>query len=130
MPRHRMSFCMRPPYIRSFAKRELYPGHCYTIRGMLSCGPGGQAEPSHATGRHSDFDHVTHIIDGFAEVRLNRQRSDDLYADTEETSQAVKESKIQTARVYNGKYILSQTFFYTHLAAIVFILPQTIPVSS
>jgi putative ATP-binding cassette transporter len=73
------------------------------------------------------FDHVTHIIDGFPEVRLNRQRSDDLYADTEETSQAVKESKIQTARVYNGKYILSQTFFYTHLAAIVFILPQMIP---
>ena len=66
-------------------------------------------------------------VEGFQQVRLNRQRSDDLYADAEAISQAVKESKVQTASLYNGKYILSQAFFYTNLAAIVFVLPQLIP---
>jgi len=73
------------------------------------------------------YEHVTHLIEGFQEVRLNRQRSDDLYADTEEISRVVKESKVNTARLYNGNYILSQVFFYSHLAAVVFLLPQLIP---
>jgi putative ATP-binding cassette transporter len=73
------------------------------------------------------FDHVTYLIDGFQEVRLNRQRSNELYEDTEDVSQALKESKVFTARHYNDNYVLSQAFFYFHLAAIVFVLPQLIP---
>jgi putative ATP-binding cassette transporter len=73
------------------------------------------------------FELVTHLIEGFQQIRLNRQRSDDLYADAEAISQVVRESKIQTASLYNSKYILSQAFFYANLAAIVFVLPQLIP---
>jgi len=73
------------------------------------------------------FDHVTHLIDGFQEVRLNRQLSDELYADTEDVSRALKDSKVFTAGHYNDNYVISQAFFYFHLAAIVFVLPQLIP---
>jgi putative ATP-binding cassette transporter len=73
------------------------------------------------------FDHVTHLIEGFQEIRLNQQRSDELYTDTSEISQTLNESKVSTARLYNGNYILSQSYLYAHLAAIVFVLPQLIP---
>ncbi len=73
------------------------------------------------------FEHVTHIIDGFPQVRLNQERSDDLYADTVDVSRSVRDSKIETAKSYNEKYILSQVFFYSNLAAIVFVLPQLVP---
>jgi putative ATP-binding cassette transporter len=73
------------------------------------------------------YEHVTHLIEGFQQVRLNRQRSDDLYAATVDLSGEVKDAKVHTARLYNSNYILSQVFFYSHLAAIVFLLPQLVP---
>jgi putative ATP-binding cassette transporter len=76
------------------------------------------------------FDRVTHLIDGFQQVRLNQERSDDLYTDTVEVSGAVRDSKIAMARSYNEKYILSQVFFYANLGAIVFVLPQIVPTYS
>lgn len=73
------------------------------------------------------FEAVTHIIDGFQEIKVNQLRSDDLFKDTRELSRTVKDSKIQTDLLYNDTYILTQGIVYFNLAAIVFLLPRLVP---
>lgn len=72
------------------------------------------------------FDAVTHIVDGFQEIKVNQQRSDDLFAETQHISHVVRNLKIKTDRLYNNNYITSQGIFYFHLAAMVFVLPRLV----
>jgi putative ATP-binding cassette transporter len=73
------------------------------------------------------FESVTHIVEGFQEIKVNQRRSDDIFAETKNISTVVKDFKIQTERLYNDNYILSQGVFYFMLASIVFVLPRLIP---
>lgn len=73
------------------------------------------------------FNSVTHIVDGFQELKVNQRRSDDLYGETKAISNTVKDFQIKTDHLYNDNYILSQCLFYFHLAAIVFVLPRLVP---
>jgi len=67
---------------------------------------------------------LTHLIEGFKEVRLRRARSDDLFRELSEVSHTVQDVKTRTGREFSAHYIFSQVMFYALLAAIVFLLPR------
>jgi putative pyoverdin transport system ATP-binding/permease protein len=70
------------------------------------------------------FDTLTDLLSGFKEVRLNRRRSDDLYAHYEEVSHSATQLKVQTmAQICTG-FILSQVSFYLLLGVTVFVVPR------
>lgn len=73
------------------------------------------------------FESVTHILDGFKEVKMSQSRSDDLFDATQTISREVRDLKIRTMRLYNSNYIFSQCFFYILIGAIIFILPRLVP---
>lgn len=67
---------------------------------------------------------LTHLIDGFKEVRLRKARSDDLFRDLANVSYTVQDVKSRTGREFSAVYIFAQVMFYALLAAIVFLLPR------
>lgn len=67
---------------------------------------------------------LTHLIDGFKEVRLRKARSDDLFRELSNVSYTVLDVKTRTGREFSAHYIFAQVMFYALLAAIVFLLPR------
>ncbi|WP_323797030.1 cyclic peptide export ABC transporter [Nisaea sp.] len=70
------------------------------------------------------FDLLTDLLEGFKEVRLNKPRSDALYADLEQISSEAMEKKKNSQSGIAKSFILSQTLFYFLVAAMVFLVPQ------
>src|SRR5271166_2825580 len=70
------------------------------------------------------FDRLTDFLDGFKEVRLNRQRSDDLYADASEVSMTAANIKIRTQAETFKMIVTSQVSMYVLLGAVVFVAPN------
>src|SRR5580692_10469753 len=70
------------------------------------------------------FDRLTDFLDGFKEVRLNRARSDDLYADASEVSMTAANIKIRTQAETFKMIVTSQLSMYVLLGAVVFVAPN------
>ena len=70
------------------------------------------------------FDRLTDFLDGFKEVRLNSQRSDDLFADAVDVSRTAANIKIHTQAETFKMIVNSQLSMYILLGAVVFIAPQ------
>jgi len=70
------------------------------------------------------FDALTHMLEGFKEVRMNRRRSDDLFAHYVEISQSAAERKTHTQTAIARMFIFSQLSFYILLGVVVFIVPR------
>ena len=69
------------------------------------------------------FDSLTHLLDGFKEVRMNTARSDDLFARFQEISSSATSLKVRTQAEVSSQFILSQVAFYLMLAVVVFVVP-------
>jgi len=69
------------------------------------------------------FNRLMDLLDGFKEVRLNRPRSDDLYADIVEVSRTAANIKIRTQAETFRRIFLLQSSLYAMLGAIVFVVP-------
>jgi putative ATP-binding cassette transporter len=69
------------------------------------------------------FYRLMDLLDGFKEVRLNRPRSDDLYADIVEVSRTAANIKIRTQAETFRRIFLLQSSLYAMLGAIVFVVP-------
>jgi putative pyoverdin transport system ATP-binding/permease protein len=82
----------------------------------------GQREASEWTNRL--FDRLTDVLDGFKEVRLNKQRSDQLIDEVSEVSSTAAYVKIKTDADNFHRMLLSQIAMYLLLGAVVFIAPQ------
>ena len=80
----------------------------------------------HATmSRENDlFDLLTHLLEGFKEVRLNRRRSDALFQHFVEISDSTTRMKIRTIAEICRSFIQSQVSFYLLMGVIVFIVPR------
>jgi putative ATP-binding cassette transporter len=76
------------------------------------------------------FDALTDLLEGFKEVRLNRKRSNDLFAHFEEISHSAAERKIRTQQQMTRMFIFSQVSFYILLGVIVFVVPKLSPTYS
>ena len=70
------------------------------------------------------FERLTDFLDGFKEVRLNRPRSDDLYADASEVSMTAANIKIRTQAETFKMIVTSQVSMYVLLGAVVFVAPN------
>lgn len=69
------------------------------------------------------FDVLTHLLEGFKEVKIRGARSRELYEHLKEIAGQVASLKTQTAVRYADYYIITQVLFYLLIGAMVFILP-------
>ena len=78
-----------------------------------------------ATEREDDFfDALTHLLDGFKEVKMSRARADDLSSRLTEISSTVGNLKTRAGTSFAGHYVFAQVAFYMLIASIVFLLPR------
>ena len=70
------------------------------------------------------YDRLTDFLDGFKEVRLNNNRSDDLFDDAVNVSRTAANIKINTQAETFKMIVSSQISMYVLLGAVVFIAPQ------
>lgn len=70
------------------------------------------------------FDRLTDFLDGFKEVRLNSDRSADLFEDATEVSRAAANLKIRSQAETFKLIVSSQLSMYVLLGAVVFLAPQ------
>jgi putative ATP-binding cassette transporter len=69
------------------------------------------------------FDVLTHLLEGFKEVKIRSARSRELYQHLREIAGQVAGLKTNTAIRYADYYIITQVLFYLLIGAMVFILP-------
>lgn len=70
------------------------------------------------------FGALSHLLDGFKEVKLSHKRSDDLNNTIVQISEEARENSLTTKILYADSYIFAQGFFYVLIGIIVFILPR------
>ncbi|MBF0525964.1 MAG: cyclic peptide export ABC transporter [Deltaproteobacteria bacterium] len=71
------------------------------------------------------FDSLDHLLGGFKEIKMNRERSDDLFENyLKNISNLTKELKIQIEMQFVNNSLFAETFFYVLMASIIFLLPQ------
>jgi putative ATP-binding cassette transporter len=69
-------------------------------------------------------DALDHMIDGFKEIRLNQKKSDAVFGEFTELSDAVRSLKIDTQITFLVDIMFSDVFFYSLLAIVVFLMPR------
>jgi cyclic peptide transporter len=70
------------------------------------------------------FDRVSDFLDGFKEVRLNIDRSNDLYDDAFDVSRTAANIKIHAQAETFKQIVSAQSYMYILLGAVVFVAPQ------
>jgi putative ATP-binding cassette transporter len=73
------------------------------------------------------FDSLTHLLDGFKEVKLSRARSNDLFEHMRTLAAAAAKLKISASMNLADQYLFSQVSIDVLLAVIVFLLPLLAP---
>lgn len=74
-------------------------------------------------------DTLGHAIDGFKEVRMNHRKSDALLASLDRLAGEARDLRIRAQIMFCTDMMFSDTFFYSLLAIIVFLLPRFFPTS-
>ncbi len=69
------------------------------------------------------YDSLTHIVDGFKELKINRRRSDHLFSNFKDISDSTEKIKVKAGLTFVTDFVYSQTFFYILIATLVFLLP-------
>ena len=72
------------------------------------------------------FESLTHIVDGFKELKVNRRKSDHVFTHFKDISDSTEKIKIKTGIAFVTDFVYSQTFFYILIAILVFLLPMFI----
>ena len=70
------------------------------------------------------FETLTHLLDGFKEVRLHAPRGQELYQRLERISSELRAVKTHSGGSYAMQIIVGQIAIYLLLGAVVFVLPQ------
>lgn len=70
---------------------------------------------------------LTHLLDGFKEVRLRKARGADLFQHLRAVSGAVEAVKTKSGREFSSHFLFAQLLVYGLLGAIVFLLPRVSP---
>lgn len=76
------------------------------------------------------FQSLSHVIDGFKEVKVNSRKSGHIFEEIKRTTESNKTLKIEAGKDFNINFLFSQIFFYVLLGVCVFILPKFIDVYS
>ncbi len=70
---------------------------------------------------------LTHLLDGFKEVRLRKARGADLFQHLRAVSGHVEAVKTRAGREFSSHFLFAQLLVYGLLASIVFLLPRVSP---
>lgn len=70
------------------------------------------------------FSSLSHLLDGFKEIKLSHDRGSDIRDDIDAISKEARDNSITTKVMYSNAYIFAQSFFYVLIAIMVFILPR------
>lgn len=70
------------------------------------------------------FSILSHLLDGFKEIKLSHKRGEDIRDHINEISVEARDNSITTKVMYSNAYIFAQTFFYVLIGIMVFILPR------
>lgn len=70
------------------------------------------------------FTTLSHVLDGFKEIKLSYKRGEDIRADINAISIEARDNSIMTKVMYSNAYIFAQTFFYVLVGIMVFLLPR------
>jgi putative ATP-binding cassette transporter len=79
--------------------------------------------------KHNDseirlFSTLSHLLDGFKEIKLSHERGEDIRQDINNISIEARDNSITTKVMYSNAYIFAQSFFYVLIGIMVFILPR------
>jgi len=78
-----------------------------------------------ATGKEAALlDSLNHVLDGFKEIKVNRKKSDSLYATFKGIAAETEELKARTSVRFVTDIMFSQVFFYILIASVIFLLPR------
>ena len=72
------------------------------------------------------FESLTHIVDGFKELKVNRRKSDHVFTHFKDISDSTEKIKVKAGIAFITDFVYSQTFFYILIAILVFLLPMFI----
>lgn len=70
------------------------------------------------------FEKFSHILSGFKEIRINRAKSDEVYANYVRVNNEKFLKRMETTELYNVNMLFAQGFFFAGIAAILFVLPN------
>ena len=76
------------------------------------------------------FDHLTDLLKGFKEVKLNRRRGRDLHIDIVRSSGALRGSNVKAGAMNSDNFIFATGNLYALLGVIVLVVPQYADVDS
>lgn len=70
------------------------------------------------------FDKLSNLLSGFKEVRINRQKNEEVYASYVEVNEEKLKLKVKIIKLYNANMTLAQISFYAIFGALIFVLPH------
>jgi putative ATP-binding cassette transporter len=73
------------------------------------------------------FEGLSHILDGFKEIKLNRAKNAALMGHIYDMSGDARDLNVRSGLASNFYFVFSQICFYTLLGTIVFVLPHFVP---
>lgn len=69
------------------------------------------------------FDSLNHTLDGFKEIKINSNKSQDLFEHIETISITTQDAKVEAGKRLVGSSMFAQTSFYILIAVTIFVLP-------
>jgi len=67
---------------------------------------------------------LNQVMQGFKEMKLNRRKSDDLFAHFKEIAEQSETLRVRTGTLYVTDFMFSQVAFYLLLACLIFLMPR------
>ena len=76
------------------------------------------------------FGSLTGLLRGFKELRINRLKSDDVFAEFTTIAKRVRDTRVLVMRQYSNNVVFVETFFVLLIGSMVFVLPVMSPAFS
>lgn len=73
------------------------------------------------------FESLNHILEGFKQLKMNKQRSDSVYHSLQDIALDTEALKVSTGLRITLDFMFSQVFYYSLIAVVLFVLPTLDP---
>jgi len=67
---------------------------------------------------------LNQVMEGFKEIKLNRRKSDDLFAHFSEIADESEQLRVRTGTLFVTDFMFSQVAFYLLIAVLIFLMPR------
>jgi len=76
------------------------------------------------------FGYLSHLLDGFKEIKLNHVKGEEILQEMTEVANASRHLRLQTSQFYVMTSLLADITLYLLLGSVIFILPELMPTYS